>query len=383
MFRNHIVVCLVAGWTLAPGSILAAEPKIVEVIDSWYKRQQQFRSVYYHVVGETSWPGGSVIGSDGRRAAKQAPNDRNGPFEHWIRLDFEKGRHRWESGKMLLNASTDQLNKCTEIRTFNGRVFAGMDRNEANDQVAVSTKGGEPKLPDVTISSGFMEPCRFTANQMPVLHAHGLIARPLHQIVPGQLRKRADPDYLFWHGQTVFRGKRVEVVRTETVKVGATNMFEYWIDPGLGNLIVRERLFVNDEVYNDAEIEYQESPHGLVLAGWTHSHISGGRIRFTERARVVDYSVNQAEPDNTFEIEIKKGMRVRQIENLAPAEASETRTESTFVAEYDTTSGQLGTASSSQYRSLRRIAGILMLIALMGLSFLVWRRARARASSHP
>jgi hypothetical protein len=147
---------------------------------------------------------------------------------------------------------------------------------------------------------------------MPLFFAHGIIRTALDEIAPGKLRKKADAEYLTLHGQGVHRGKACLVVRSQTMQLSLTSYDEFWIDPSRQSAVLRYVMYSDKRIFNDIDIEYQQTAHGWLPQRWTFTHYSGTAPTVIYRMKVDRWEANPPTTEADFDIKAEPGMLVEE-----------------------------------------------------------------------
>lgn len=315
--RSWMLSLCLAGLFVNGG--LAADEKsreqLQKVLADWQKRQKYVDRIRYRIQGEHVTPKGSGTDDVGRPLGPNVPPRDMAGEERWMfLLDFTTGRYRIEINEQVWHQRSGKFIPYAAVVAFDGsRVWSAMPR-EANPTMS-------PKQPELIIISGNLRGVPFRHEHVPVAFAHGLIRTIEDEVTPADgLRKRVNPDYFYVHGRGVHAGRPCLVVRTQTLKLGTTSYDEFWVDPARDSAVVRYVMYTRgNTVFNDIHINYQQTPRGWLLQGWTFTSLDGrGRPDVIYRMRVQERTIDPPVSDADFRLEARPGMLIEEREYLEP-----------------------------------------------------------------
>jgi hypothetical protein len=311
---RFLAVCLFGmGGTLLLSDTAAGEPtdaRLEKILADWQKRQHRFQTVQYEVRGERKLPKGtydSFLAATRMGGSKNPvpPQNLSAPLSITLLLDFEKGRHRRENKDSTFHLDSGKLFPQVERDIFNGSVMKGHTPREENRLLGA-------KAPEMTIVSGNMKNGEFLSSYFPMFFAHGRIYTNMEPILPGRLRNKPDPDYLYLHGTGVHEGRVCSIVRTQTLKRTGSSFSEYWVDTARDSAIVRYLTYSDNKPMEDLTIRYRESPAGWLPESWRWNLYMMGHLLYSDNMRVEKMLANPPVKDADFEMEIRPGMIVEE-----------------------------------------------------------------------
>lgn len=304
-----VIGVLISG---ACGSAEEIDPRLAKVLADWQKRQNAFRSVRYEVRGQHKVPKGAykalnlsarVPGL--RRDQPIPPHDLVEAVSLTLFLDFETGRHRSKLLVPQYNLNSGSVVPLVKESTFDGSVAKGAFPRDQNP-------GLGSKTPEFSVASGNMKTEEFRNDFFPIFFGHGRIYTMLEPIIPGQLRNKPDPDYLYVHGTGVHDGRTCLIVRSQTLKTATTSFEEYWVDTARESAIIREVSYSNAKPMRDFSIRYRKSSDGWLPESWRLEHYVSRSLVYSDNMRVDKVDVNLLVNDADFQMEIKPGMIVEE-----------------------------------------------------------------------
>lgn len=317
--RLHLWIIGVFG-VLMSGAVGVAEdidPRLAQVLADWQKRQNAFRSVRYEVRGERRILKGAYNANEwvysqvpGLRRDQPIPSqDLAGTLSLTLLLDFEKGRHRCKIQEPIYHAKSGEFSSREREDTFDGSVAKGIAPREKNPGLGKTQ-------PDSWIVSGNMKNGEFNANYYPIFFGHGRIHTVFEPIIPGQLRNKPDPDYLYVHGTGVHVGRTCLIVRTQTLKSATTSFDEYWVDTDRESAILRYVSYCDAKPRDDITIQYRKTSGSWLPERWRAPFYNGNDLLFTDNIHVEKLDLDPAVGDSDFQVEIKPEMIVEERTDL-------------------------------------------------------------------
>jgi hypothetical protein len=293
------------------------DPRLENVLADWQKRQHWFQAVEYKVSGTHKVPKGAyknlpaeVIGVAPNKTIP--PDDVEAAVSFTILLDFVKGRHRRHILDQHLDMNSGKLTPLRMKDVFNGSVMKCLIPKEENPQ----QKDIGKTQPEMTIVTGNMKNGQFKGDYFPIFLAHGRIYTAMEPIIPGQLRNKTDPEYLYIHGTSVYENRPCLILRTQTLKQFTTSFSEYWVDTSRESAVVRFLDYGGKKVAQDIGISYKVSHGHWLPDGWRITEYIHGRASSYEEVRVRQITINPSITDADFELEVKPGMLVEERTDL-------------------------------------------------------------------
>lgn len=297
------------------GTAEEIDPRLAKVLADWQKRQNAVRSVRYEVRGEHHVPKGSAnalpLNSFVRGLPRDQPippKDLVGEVSLTLFLDFEKGRHRSRLQVPQYHLNSGKFVPLVKESTFDGSVAKGALPREQNPGLGKTT-------PEFSVASGNMKTEEFRTDYLPIFFGHGRIYAVFEPIIPGKLRNKPDPDYLYVHGTGVQDGRTCLIVRTQSLKRNTTSFNEYWVDTARESAILREVSYSNDKPMHDITIRYHKSSAGWLPESW-HLRVYSGSLLYSDNMRVEKLDLDPPIKDADFQMEIKPGMIVEERTDL-------------------------------------------------------------------
>ena len=288
----------------------ATDPRLGKVLADWEKRQQAVDSIRYVVKGQHVIPKGSLRDDTGAPLKTPAPAEDVTAEVNWLAVfDFPKGRHRLEVSEQVFDRKSNRFHPQMGIFVSNGKGAKSAMPRDRNTSEGFTPP---PSHIDLVVSSGNMRGVPFQSEYMPLFFAHGLIRTMAEEVVPGKLRGKPDPEYLSFHGQGVHAGRPCIVIRTQTLQLANTSFDEFWTDPARDSAIVRYVMYSGKNIFNNIDIQYQQTPHGWLPERWTFTHYSGTVPTVIYRMRVESWQAAPPTSDADFDLPVKPGMIVEE-----------------------------------------------------------------------
>lgn len=297
----------------ARGTTEDVDPRLAKVLADWQKRQNAFRSVRYEVRGKHTKPKGSCDASPLisnlpylRRNHPRPSKDFVGEVGLTLFLDFEKGRHRYKLQEIQYQVNLDAFFPSVKEGTFDGSVAKRAVPRDKNPRLG-------RKEPEISIASGNTKAQEFRSNFFPIFFGHGRIYTVFEPIIPGKLRNKPDPDYLYVHGTGVQDERTCLIVRTRTLKTVTTSFEEYWVDTERESAILRYVDYCNSEPRSDITIHYRKLSAGWLPERWRYQlFYAVGSLIFTDNMHVEKIDLDPAIQNSAFQVGIKPGMIVEE-----------------------------------------------------------------------
>ncbi len=300
----------------ACGTAEEIDPRLEKVLADWQKRQNAVRSIRYEVRGEHKVLKGAYNALPLQGFVPGLQRDQPIPAQDFVGaatltllLDFERGRHHSTIQGSNYHTNTGKFYPWVKEHTFDGSVARGAGPREKNP-----IHGS--KQPEFWVISGNMRFEEFRTDFHPIFFGHGRIYTIFEPIIPGKLRNKPDPEYLYVHGTGVQDGRTCLIVRTQTLKTVTTSFDEYWVDTARQCAILRQVGYCNSKRSSDITIRYQKTSAGWLPESWGLQIYSGGNLLYTDNMRVEKIDLDPAIQDADFQMEIKPGMIVEERTDL-------------------------------------------------------------------
>ncbi len=298
------------------GAAEEIDPRLAKVLADWQKRQNAFRSVRYEARGDHKVLKGAYNALPHHRIVLGQRRDESMPAQDYVGsaslrlfLDFEKGRHRSKIQGSNYHLNTGMFYPWEKEDTFDGSVAEGAMPRQKNP-----IHGS--KQPEFRVVSGNMKFQEFRTDFFPIFFGHGRIYTVFEPILPGKLRNKPDPDYLYVHGTGVQDKRTCLVVRTQTLRSGTTSFDEYWVDVERESAILRYVSYSGNKPSRDITIHYRKSSAGWLPERWRLQIFGGGSLLYSDDMHVEKVDLDPAIDDGDFKMEIKPGMIVEEREDL-------------------------------------------------------------------
>lgn len=294
-------------WGEAAGEI---DPRLQKVLADWQKRQQRVNTAEYQVRGEHIVPQGTYNALSsivtGKPSNQPTPlQDLVGKVDYTILLDFVKGRHHRKIEDQAYQVSSGKLFRQVMEDIFDGSLMKCHIPRGENPHLG-------NRIPEMTIYSGDMKNGAFINSYYPIFFGHGRIHTVMEQIIPGQLRNKPDPDYLYIHGVGVHDGRNCLVLRTRVLKAADTSFEEYWVDVPRGSAIVHYVIYSSSKPIFDATIHYRKTAADWMPTNWRLNTYMNGSLLYFENIRIEKVQFDIPVNDTDFEIKVKPGMLVEE-----------------------------------------------------------------------
>jgi hypothetical protein len=307
------VGCALAGWAL-PAAAAPPDPRLVQVVEEWTRRASKCSSVRHTVEGQTTFVKGSATDDLGRPLNPPKPaRDFVGKVAWRVLLDFAAQRHRWEVDEERFLYQQEVFEPVLRLNVCDGTV-AQNSRPRPPGAPADNAPVNAANL-DMTVVRGNLSTVLFEAGSLPLFHGHGIVPTTEDRVHAGRLRWDARPESFYVHGTGVHGGRPCLVLRTEPIRSSSAMSFhEFWVDVPRQAAILRYAYYSNREVIEDYDVRYQDTPDGWMPASWSHTCFLRGATHTIKRLRVVSREISPALSDEDFRLEVKPGMRVREVE---------------------------------------------------------------------
>ncbi|MCI0461267.1 MAG: hypothetical protein L0Z62_30335 [Gemmataceae bacterium] len=309
---------------LVPVSVIGQErdPQIQKILDDWKKRQQRPKPIRYRFEGTLTFPKEALTFDKRSINPKAPPVEKDAIMidKGMLLLDFSSGRYRLEreaDGYNLLRG----VDRQSSTTTFDGqKVWTTSRLFEGGKEVK------KPDQPDVAILSGKMDWTPMDLKLLPLFAAHGIVViGEKDQILPGKWQFEPDTTLLSVHGRGAYDNRTCLLLRTHPLASGEAAYFkEFWVDPARESALVRIVDYLGRHPTTELNIQYQRTKDGWLTKGWngTRRRWSTGFKTSTPvyytRFQVTEIILGPTVDEKDFQLEIKPGMLVRQIERKGP-----------------------------------------------------------------
>lgn len=392
MNKTHLYLWLFGmfGVLISCGGGIAEDidPRLKKILDDWQKRQNAFSSVRYEVRGEHHVPKGAynvfnrpIFGRTPRNGQDAPPQDYVGPVSLSILLDFEKGRHRSQLRVPQHNRDSGKFSPLVKEDSFDGSVAKGAMPRDQNANIG-------SKQPEFYVVSGNMKYGEFRTDFYPIFFGHGRIYTVFEPILPGKMRNKPDPDYLYVHGTGVQDGRTCLIVRTQTLRSGTTSFDEYWVDTERESAILRYFSYSGGKPTRDITIHYGKLSPGWLPERWRYQVFGGGGVFYSDNLHVERVDLAPAINESDFEMEINPGMIVEERTDLPTKHPLATPESEILRYRFKEGGGREELPvppyrKGKQYQELLQFKGpwfwpSMALPVLAIVVFLVWKRRRVR-----
>jgi hypothetical protein len=307
--RRALSVCLPAVVVLllraGPSAAQGADPRLEKVFAGWQRRYDRLRGVRYRVTGERVTAPPPAPADFCPRPAPDAVE-----ADEWlVLLDFPTNRHRLERKETLWLPRGRRFLPRFTAEVCDGAVVKRAMPREAN---AAPGLPPPPPQPDLAVYTGDLRAVSFDLVYWPLFAAHGLVSVNGRSVVPGRLTPSVAGEEFSVQGEAVQAGRPCLVLHTRP-RPGTPDAFdELWVDPERDGAVVRQRVVAGGEPVIEQEVEFRETPHGWLPAGWTYTARDDGRVVCTERMRVEEAAADPAFAAADFDLAARPGMLVRE-----------------------------------------------------------------------
>lgn len=292
------------------------DPRLKKILADWQERQHWFQAIEYMVSGIHKVPKGAFnnypVEFGVPTPEVNPPRDLEAPVSCKFLLDFVKGRHRRERHEQVFNLVHGSLDPAVAIDVFNGSTITIFTPREENptDNVGV-------RHPDISITFGNVKNGQIIDQYFPFFFAHGRIYTAMEPILPGRLRNKPDPGFLYVHGTSVCENQPCLVLRTQTLGQSTPCFDEYWVDTEKESAIVRYLGYSDKTATHDLNIHYCKSHGHWLPESWRlANYLSAGPLAGYREVRVEQITVDPSITDDVFELEVKPGMLVQEVTSL-------------------------------------------------------------------
>jgi hypothetical protein len=375
-----LVLLMVAYFAAGQG----AQPKdkkavVKQVFDAWKERRTKVKTIRYTASGEIIVPKGTMVLDDRRGKPGGSPLPKNAvscPKKVTMLLDFGEQRFRYERAEKYYHVQTGSLRDRVSTWTFTGKEYWSAGPRAANNL--------SPEDFDATVVTGNLRETAFTPEEWPLFISHGFVPTLGDHILPGRFAPKLDEKEFYYHGTAAHAGRVCTVLRTELDHFIGKSFNEYWVDMARGGAVLRQLAYVSGKPVWDLDMQYQETPAGWLVAGWTIARRSGEQTTRIYRMRVEARELDPAVTPADFQVTTTPGMKVRRIhrggneDSVAPAILGPNGSEQTFVVNESGTMRQTGgTPTPTSYVWWLLGGGGVAIVLLFGW----WYRGRRKVAS--
>ena len=277
---------------------------VAQIRDAWRQRFERTRNAHYAVTGNRVFPKGMLNAAAHLQGnpGDVPTGDHQAPVESRWLLDFEGNRLRSELRTEIFSERKKDFGPRWKVTVFDGSTVRVHD-------AAVSAKRadyGEAQWefaihPD---SEQFLEPF-----DCPVFFAHGVQA--VFGVAAARLMNRPlHSEQYVLHDRGVAKGRDCVILRSSPAQA-TPRVDEYWVDLERDGAILRWRQLQNatGELFIEAEIDYQQTPHGWYPGGWHYAIYEGnGNLLQANTVAVTEFAMNEALDKEAFSLEPRPGM---------------------------------------------------------------------------
>ena len=336
MIRSMLgIVVLIASACLVMGQGEPADKRAVvkQVFEAWKERRAKCKSVRYTASGETILPKGTLVLDDGQGKSIGARLPKNAvscPKKVTMLLDFVGQRFRYERTEKTYHARTDSLSERVSTWAFTGKEYWSATPRQAKNLL--------PEDFDAIVMTGNLRETAFTPEEWPLFISHGFVPTLNEHILPGRFAPKLAEKEFYYHGTASHAGRACTILRTELDHFTGKSFDEYWVDMARNGAVLRQLAYVGGNAVWDLSIQYQETPAGWLVAGWTTSLRPGGQTRRIYKMRVDTRELDPVVSPADFQLTITPEMKVKKIhrggneDSISPAIFAPGGSEQTFVA---------------------------------------------------
>jgi hypothetical protein len=286
---------------------------VAQIVEEWARRQAKIGSVRYTVSGQTTYVKGSATDELGRPLTPPKPSrDFLGKVEWRVLLDFASHRHRWEVDEEQLLYQQEELKRVLRLNVCDGKIaqnsrprLPGTEQDDAPPNYANL---------DMSIVRGNLSTVIFEGGSLPLFHGHGIVPTTEDRVYAGHLRREIKPEQFHVHGTGVYGGRSCLVLRTEVISRSTRSFHEFWVDGARQAAIVRYTHYSGGNVDANYDVRYEDTPDGWMPASWAYTVFHRGKTFTIRKLRVVSREVSPPLQDQDFRLEVRPGMRVREVE---------------------------------------------------------------------
>jgi hypothetical protein len=358
------------------------DPRLEKILADWQNRRERMKTVRYRVSGQHTRPKGTFTDSyTGKSLGPEAPpHDITWPKSIKLLLEFRTSRCRLEEDEQPYS-QTQGLFPPKRVTTM---VFDSGELSSLN--LRAPGTPADIKRPDVSVVSGNMRGMAFRADYWPFFLGHGIVAMTDEYILPGRFTKALDKDVYHVHGEGVFANRACVVLRTEARKHSNVTFDEYWVDLGRDSAVLRQVIYVNDKIWTDIQVNYQETRAGWLPQDWTISHTHINDVAFSiDRMHVDEVEINPMVTDADFRVEVKPGMIVRRTSvSGSPDQITIPKPNPDRPLFRVTQNGSLQTVNGPEPRSLWPYyfgGGTVIILGASAAAVFWWRRKKLRSAT--
>ncbi len=282
-----------------------------KVLADWRTRQNETKTIRYLIEGEIFWPKDrldnvAVPGIELKKPTK----DFTGPVNLELAFDFDKGLARKERTSHY--PMQGEYFSRHEVRVFDGqRSNVYRTKSEKETELLYLARHDHTRTP-----GAFLE-----GSDYPVLFAHGIIPNANAHIDAKQPRLPISRNLFWLVGKTIYEKRECLVIGTnKSIPPRANFAHEFVVDPSQGNSIVKWTMSCSDinagvlRVLYQVDIRYQQTKHGWLPKDWIANNFLQNNLNYSEKLKVIEFDVNSAFDAKTFQIELRPGMPVYDVQ---------------------------------------------------------------------
>jgi hypothetical protein len=354
--------------------------RLAKVLEDWARRQSKFESVRYVVSGQTTFAMNTWVDERGRPYNPPRPSsDFVGNVRWDALLDFTAHRSRWEvDEESYVYEPQEGLQRVLRLNVCDGKVA-----QNSRPRLPDAPPDDGPVTPanlDMTIVRGNLSTVIFPGGSLPLFHGHGIVPTSEDPLYAGHLRRDLDAEQFYVHGTGAHGGRQCLVLRTEILRPSIPSFHEFWVDTARQSAIVRYAYYRGGEVAENYDVHYQESRDGWMPASWAHTVFVRRATHSVRELQVVSREVSLPLRDQDFRLEVRAGMKVRQVErgqSGSPGAMGPVLSDTMQVA------GASFVPAVETEKGLRRflswwLGAVLAALAVAAVLFWIWKGRRTR-----
>jgi hypothetical protein len=286
------------------------DPRLEKIFADWQNRRERMKTVRYRVTGQHTRPKGTFTDSyTGKSLGPDAPpHDITWPKRITLLLEFQTSRYR-------LQEDEQPYSQTQGLFPPRGVVTTVFDSGELSS--LIQRAPGTPadmKKPDVVVLSGNMRGMAFRADYWPFFLGHGIVASAdANFILPGRFAKALEKEVYHVHGEGVFANRSCVVLRTQARKLTNVSFDELWVDLARDSAVLRQVIYVNNKIWTDLQVNYQETRVGWLPQDWTISNTHANDVIFSiDHMHIDEVEIDPMITDADFRVDVKPGMIVQR-----------------------------------------------------------------------
>jgi hypothetical protein len=286
---------------------------LVQILADWQARQDRLKAARYRVTGTITYPRGSAIDEDGKPYHPPKPaRDITGKIEWKALLDLTGQRHRWEIDDETLLYRDDRLDRKVRVNVSDGVIAQNSTPAVANPDAAALPPSDNDRG-SMTIARGDLSNIIFEGGSLPLFFGHGIVPTSEDRVYAGHLRRSYRDDQFFIQGTGLHENRECLILRTEAIRTSTTSFHEYWVDAARQSAVVRYTYTVDNQAREHYDIRYVLIGTSWLPSRWTDTTYWKGKTYTIRRLNVEEVDLTPALADTDFRLEVKPGMRVRNV----------------------------------------------------------------------